>query len=149
MQHYYKALNHLYRTEPALFAYDTSEKGFEGINAISANESILVFVRKARKKTDALLVVCNFTPVVHERSKIGVPYAGKYKEIFNSDSQEFGGSGICNPRMKSSRKAECDDRKNSMKITVPPLGISIFKYKGELEEKQDKISKRGRKKGSK
>lgn len=149
MQHYYKALNHLYRTEPALFAYDTSEKGFEWINAISANESILVFVRKARKKTDALLVVCNFTPVVHEHYKIGVPYAGKYKEIFNSDSQEFGGSGICNPRMKSSRKAECDDRKNSMKITVPPLGISIFKYKGELEEKQDKISKRGRKKGSK
>lgn len=131
LQHYYKELNHLYQTMPALSYYDTSEKGFEWINSISANESIIVFVRKARKRADMLLVVCNFTPVQHEHYQIGVPYAGKYKEIFNSDKVEFGGSGACNRRMKLSRKKECDGRKNSLVITVPPLGMSIFQYQPE------------------
>ena len=147
LQHYYKALNHLYREEPALSMHDTSEKGFEWINCISADESILVFVRKARKKSDLLLVVCNFTPVVHEQYKIGVPYAGKYKEVFTSDAVEFGGTGLhLNKRLKQSKKEECDDRKNSMKITVPPLGMSVFKFKGEIEEKEEK-GKRQRKNG--
>lgn len=135
LQHYYKALNHLYQIEPALSMYDTSEKGFEWINAISANESILVFTRKARKKSDLLLVVCNFTPVLHKNYKIGVPYKGTYKEIFNSDKKEFGGSGFRNIRAKESKKEECDGRTESIKITVPPLGISIFKYEGKERKK--------------
>lgn len=141
MQHYYKALNHLYQTEPALYVNDTNEKGFEWINKISANESILVFVRKARKKTDSLLVVCNFTPIIHEKYKIGVPYAGKYKEVFSSEYTEFGGTGVINKRVKQSRKEECDERKNSIQITVPPFGISIFKFKSEEESKNTKEEK--------
>lgn len=129
MQQYVKALNHLYKAEPALYALDTKEKGFEWINKISADESILVFVRKTTHKEDTLLIVCNFTPVKHENYKIGVPYKGKYKEIFNSDAKQFGGSDFRNPRVKTSKADECDDRMNSLQINVPPLGISIFKYR--------------------
>ena len=140
LQHYYKMLNHLYRTQPALSMYDTEEKGFEWINAISADESILVFVRKARKKLDTLLVICNFTPVVYEKYKIGVPYQGKYKEIFSSDWKEFGGEGIGNPRVKSSQKEECDGRSQSIQITVPPLGMSVFEYQGEDKKVRQKTA---------
>ena len=142
LQHYYKALNHLYREEPALYAYDTSEKGFEWINCVSADESILVFMRKTRRKGEMLLVICNFTPVAHEQYKIGVPYEGKYKEIFTSDAIEFGGSGeYQNKRMRHSKKEECDKRKHSMKVTVPPLGMSIFKYMGGMDSKAGKKEK--------
>lgn len=128
MKHYYKALNHLYQTEPALYELDTKPEGFEWINNISADESILVFLRKTERKEDTLLVVCNFTPVVYEDYKIGVPFKGKYKEIFSSDKEEFGGENHLNTVLKQSKKDECDERPNSITITVPPMGISIFKY---------------------
>lgn len=131
MQQYYRALNHLYRTEPALYAKDCKPEGFEWINNISADESILVFVRKNRKREEALLVVCNFTPVVRKDWKIGVPYKGKYKEIFNSEAKKFGGTGIGNPRIKVSKRDECDGKPNSIHITIPPLGLIIFKYRLE------------------
>lgn len=73
-------------------------------------------------------MVCNFTPVVYEDYKIGVPFKGKYKEIFNSDKEEFGGENYLNTVLKQSKKDECDERPNSITITVPPMGISIFKY---------------------
>ena len=56
-------------------------------------------------------MVCNFSALVYEDYKIGVPFHGKYKEIFNSDREEFGGSGSLNPRVKTSKKEECDDRR--------------------------------------
>lgn len=128
MQKYYKALLAFYRAHPALYEKDYDPEGFEWINAISSNENMLVFLRKAKKKEDTLLVVCNFSPLVYENHKIGVPYPGKYKEIFNSDRIEFGGTGNVNPRVKQSKKEEWDDRENSIAIKVPPMGISIFSY---------------------
>lgn len=62
-----------------------------GSTNISADENMLVFMRRGTKEQDDLLVVCNFSPLVYENHKIGVPYSGKFKEIFNSDSTEFGG----------------------------------------------------------
>lgn len=137
MKDYYKALNHLYQTEPSMYAMDTKEKGFEWINNISADESILVFLRKSRKREDTLLVVCNFTPLKHTNYKVGVPYRGRYKEIFNSDAVEFGGSGFRNPRLKQSKKDECDARDHSIRVNVPPLGMSVFKYSAPLAKKDN------------
>lgn len=128
MQHYMQALLKLYRGYPALYQMDCSADGFEWINAISANENLLVFVRKTAKKEETLLVVCNFSPLVYENHKIGVPYPGKYKEIFNSDKEEFGGKGNVNPRIKQSKKSECDGREDSITIKVPPMGISVYTY---------------------
>lgn len=128
MQTYMKALLNFYKTYPALYKMDYDSEGFEWINAISANENMVVFVRKTEKKEDTLLVVCNFSPLVYEKHKIGVPYPGKYKEIFNSDKAEFGGEGNVNPRVKQSKESECDGREDSITIKVPPMGISIFSY---------------------
>ena len=85
---------------------------------------MLIFLRKAEGET--LLVVCNFSPLVYEKHKIGVPFEGKYKEIFNSDSEEFGGSDVRNKRVKTSKKSECDGFENSIEITVPPMGVAVF-----------------------
>lgn len=128
MQAYVKALNDFYKKHPAMYQLDHEPKGFNWINAISANENMLVFTRNTRKKEEMLLVVCNFSPLVYENHKIGVPYPGKYKEIFNSDRKEFGGTGTGNPRLKQSKKDECDDRPDSITIKVPPMSVTIFSY---------------------
>lgn len=137
MKSYVKALNTLYRSEKALYEKDFSPEGFEWINCISANENILVFLRKTDRVEDTLLVVCNFAPVLHEDYKIGVPYPGKYKEIFNSENKAFGGSGDVNPRLKVAKKDECDGRENSMRIKAAPLGVSVFRYMPVVEKVTD------------
>ena len=124
MRGYVKALNSLIKAHPALYADDCRPEGFQWINNISANENMLIFLRKAEGET--LLVVCNFSPLVYEKHKIGVPFEGKYKEIFNSDSEEFGGSDVRNKRVKTSKKSECDGFENSIEITVPPMGVAVF-----------------------
>ena len=126
MRDYVKALNVFLREHPALYEQDHEPEGFEWINNISANENMLVFLRKAKKGRETLLIVCNFSPLVYEKHKIGVPFEGRYKEIFNSDSEEFGGSSVRNKRAKLSKKSECDGRENSIEITVPPMGIAVF-----------------------
>ena len=128
MQNYVKALNAFYREHPALYEMDYDPDGFTWINNISANENMVVFTRNTKKKEEMLMIVCNFSPLTYENHKIGVPYPGKYKEIFNSDSKEFGGSGVGNPRLKQSKKSECDDRADSILITVPPMSITVFSY---------------------
>ncbi|MDY3920472.1 MAG: 1,4-alpha-glucan branching protein GlgB [Candidatus Limivivens sp.] len=146
MQKYYRALNTFYREHPAMYQLDYDPDGFEWINCIAANENLLVFARKTKKKEETLLFVCNFAPVTREKYRIGVPYAGKYKEIFNSDQAEFGGSGVLNPRVKQSKKEEADDRPNSITINIPPLGMSVFSYikpavKNETEPAAEKAGK--------
>ena len=128
MQDYVRALNKFYREHPACYEMDYNPDGFTWINNISADENMLVFTRNTKKKEETLLVVLNFSPLTYEKHKIGVPYPGKYKEIFNSDKEEFGGSGVGNPRVKQSKKDECDGRPDSIAITVPPMSVTIFSY---------------------
>ncbi|MCD7818336.1 MAG: 1,4-alpha-glucan branching protein GlgB [Lachnospiraceae bacterium] len=148
MKAYMQALLALYRTSPALWQKDYDPTGFEWISNLSANDNTLVFLRrgneeilpeekqKSGKGADDLLIVCNFSPLAYEKYRIGVPYSGKYKEIFNSDSAQFGGSGKINPRVKTSKKESCDDREQSIEIQVPPMGIAIFRCTKEDAAKQ-------------
>ena len=62
----------------------------------------------------------------HEKFRLGVPFAGKYKEILNSDAKQFGGSGMVNPRVKMSKKEEWDTRKNSIAINLAPMSVAVF-----------------------
>ncbi len=126
MQDYMKALLTLYRENPALYQMDYQPEGYEWINCIASNENLLVYMRKTEKEDETLLVVCNFSPLVYENRRIGVPFHGKYKEIFNSDRAEFGGTGVVNLRVKVSKKESCDERENSIVIKVPPMGVSVF-----------------------
>lgn len=126
MRDYVKALNELYRKSPALYELDYEPEGFEWINCTSSGENIVVFIRKTKKAEETLLFVCNFAPVAHEKFCLGVPFAGRYKEILNSAGKQFGGEGGGNPRVKVSRKEECDGRKDSITIHLPSLGVCVF-----------------------
>ncbi|MCC8044153.1 MAG: 1,4-alpha-glucan branching protein GlgB [Clostridiales bacterium] len=127
MKAYVQALLALYRSQPALYQKDYDPEGFVWMDTLSANENTIVFLRRGAAGSDDLLVVCNFSPIAYEKYQIGVPYGGKYKEIFNSDAAAFGGTGKTNPRVKASKKEICDDREDSIRIQVPPMGIAIFK----------------------
>lgn len=136
MRNYIKQWNHFYQAHPALFEKDCREQGFEWISCMDADHSIIAFVRRAREGGEELLAVCNFTPVLYENYRVGVPYPGAYKEIFNSDSTFFGGTGAVNSRVVLSKDVGWDGREHSISIDVPPLGISVFQCrpgKGEEE----------------
>ena len=139
MKEYVKELNHLYTSHPALYQKDYQTEGFEWINCMDAADNIIAFLRRGADET--LLFVCNFAPQLHEKLMVGVPFKGKYKEIFNSDAEKFGGSGKVNPRMKSSKAEECDGKENSITIQLAPLGISVFSCTPTEPEKKEKPAK--------
>lgn len=149
LRNYVKALNHLYKKEPALYGLDNNAKGFEWINAVAANESIVSFLRKTSKKDDTLLIVCNFTPVPYDKYKVGVPYAGSYKEIFCSDNEKFGGDGSRNHAVRVSKRSGCDGRRNSITIGLAPLSMSIFKLTKNGTDADKKKKSVGNKSGDK
>ncbi len=120
-----RSLIEFYKNTPALYELDNDVDGFEWINNISANETIIVFLRKDREGND-LLVVCNFADIDRKDYKIGVPFSGKYKEIFSTDDVKFGGRGHNNIRLKRSKVDECDGRPDSIRIDVPALSVSVF-----------------------
>lgn len=132
-----KGLNAFYRSHPSLYQLDHRQEGFEWINNISANENIVVFLRKSHIEDETLLVVCNFGGNGQDNYKIGVPGPGKYKEVLNTDAVMYGGSGIINPRLKQSKKDECDNREDSIRIKLAPLSVSVFQYTRVNEELKD------------
>lgn len=129
IQGYVKELNKLYTTEPALYELDSMPEGFEWVNCNSANTSLLSYIRRGKKPEDALVVLCNFTPIEHKAYKLGVPSGGKWQEIFSSDNAKFGGEGRNNKVAKQAKKEVCDGQEHYISVSVPPLSISVFKKK--------------------
>jgi 1,4-alpha-glucan branching enzyme len=122
-----KALNKLYRSEPALYEKGFDYTGFEWIDGGNANDSILVYARKGYNADDDLVVVLNMTPVIRHDFRVGVPQAGSWTEIFNSDAENLWGSGVLNSNPVTSEGINWHGRDNSINITIPPLAASIFK----------------------
>lgn len=127
IQVYVKDLNKLYRSEKALYEVDYSFDGFEWINCDDADHSIISFIRKGKDWHDMLLFVCNFTPIVHDHYRIGVPFNLYYKEIFNSDAELYGGSNVGNCGGLYAEEVPCNGRPYSMALRIPPLGMLVFK----------------------
>ena len=130
MQRYVKALNRLYKTEPALYHFSFCYQGFEWIDADSVEESVYVYIRKGEKTKDTLVVALNLTPMFRENYRIGMPMKGVWKEIFNSDSECFFGSGKLNEHVLKTETQFYQYRAESMVIQLPPLAICIFKQSG-------------------
>ncbi len=126
MKEYVKALNRLYVTHPALYQQDHVPEGFEWINCMEEKDNITVFIRKAKDSGEVLLFVYNFMPVAHENFSIGVPFAGVYQEILNSDSKEFGGLDWINQEELVSIPEEKDGRENSITIRLAPMSVCVF-----------------------
>ena len=119
-------LNQLYRGQKGLFEVNFEGEGFEWIDFTDHEQCILAYLRKAKKEKNDLLVVCNFTEVPRENYQVGVPKAHAWKEIFNSDSEEYGGSGMLNARQAKPKKEAYHGQDQSIRITVPPLGVTIW-----------------------
>ena len=126
LQVFTKALNHLYVTQPALYKQDYEPEGFEWINCTSDKDNIIVFSRSTKKPEETLVFVCNFAPVTHEEFCFGVPFAGTYREILNSDAVEFGGNGQINTHVIRSCPTEKDHRENSLTICLAPMSVCVF-----------------------
>lgn len=128
LQQWVRDLNQCYRAEPALHQIDFEVAGFEWIDCSDADQSVLSFVRKGRNPAEMLLVVCNFTPVPRHGYRVGVPRKGFWKEILNSDAPIYGGSGQGNVGGVVTDAVSWHGRNDSVSLTLPPLGLVIFKY---------------------
>ena len=122
-----KELNWLYRREPALFEVDDSYHGFEWIDLQDAESSIITFIRFARNREDFIVFACNFTPVPREGYRIGVPRPGLYRELFNTDSELFGGANLGNAGAVMAEEIPFHGRPASLNVTIPPLAVVAFK----------------------
>ena len=121
-------LNKLQKQEKALHQSDFDWRGFEWIDFNDADRSIISFIRRAKDPSDFLVVVLNFTPAVYEQYQVGVPEAGEYEVIINSDSEFYGGSNVG----EMSKHASWGDWQNqtaNLTITIPPLAGVILKPK--------------------
>ena len=131
-----KDLNNMYLAHPALYQLDDEYDGFEWVQLMKYEENVIAFMRKTEKPEETILAVCNFAAIPYENYNVGVPFAGKYKEIFNSDDKKYGGNGVVNTRVKAAKKAECDEREYSITLKLPALGVAVFTCTPEETEKK-------------
>lgn len=136
LKEYIRDLNTLYKEQPALWKKDDDYEGLEWIQLMKYEENVLTFLRKTENPSETLLAVCNFAADTYENYPVGVPYAGKYKEIFNSDLKKYGGNGVGNPRVKTAKSQEWDERPYSIKMKIPALGILVFSVTPQEETKK-------------
>jgi len=127
LKRWVRDLNTLYRGEPLLHTMDFNSAGFEWVDCKDFQRSIISFLRRGQNPSDQLLFVCNFTPVVRQNYRVGVPLEGHWKEILNSDAPLYGGSGQGNFGGLSTVPLPIHGRPFSLNMTLPPLGIVIFR----------------------
>ncbi len=127
LKRWVRDLNTLYRGEPLLHTMDFNSAGFEWVDCKDFQRSIISFLRRGQNPNDQLLFVCNFTPVVRQNYRVGVPLEGHWKEILDSDAPLYGGSGQGNFGGLSTVPLPIHDRPFSLNMTLPPLGIVIFR----------------------
>ncbi|HVS92084.1 MAG TPA: 1,4-alpha-glucan branching protein GlgB [Mucilaginibacter sp.] len=128
VQEIVKALNKLYKTEPALYERAFEGSGFEWIDGGNSTDSVLVYTRKGHDPKNDLVIVLNMTPNPHHHYRVGVPEGGNWKEVFNSDDEKYWGSGLGNPKAVKSEKISWHGRPDSINVTLPPLAAVVFKH---------------------
>ncbi len=132
MLEYSRALNKFYCDHKALWQVDFDWNGFQWIDCNDNENSIVSFIRKAEDPSDYLVAVCNFTPEVRHGYRIGVPEKGSYIEVFNSDDEAFGGSGVKNEGEIKTEDVKWHDRDQSIVLTIPPMATIYLRHKGQL-----------------
>ena len=146
-QQFVATLNRFYNEHPALWQNAYTEEGFEWIDPDDADQSVISFVRKGDDPKDDLVVVINFDVNPHEDFQLGLPREGYWIEAFNSDSSEFGGSGVTNEGVRfASEEEPWNNRDQSIELRLPPLAGLILRYDGALPPKKKVAA--GSKKGA-
>ncbi len=123
-----RAINKLSIEERAFYETDHNPEGFEWIDADNKDNSIFSFIRYSRDKQEAIIVILNLTPVVHHDFIIGVPYAGTYTELINSDKKAFGGSDLYNGAPLESFKQDYKHFKHCLQVLLSPLSVTLLKW---------------------
>jgi 1,4-alpha-glucan branching enzyme len=134
MRQFLGDLNHLYRQEPSLYSQDFDEAGFEWIDCTDNRHSVISFIRRDKGTDECMIIICNFTPQPHSHYRIGVPEHGFYTELFNSDARKYGGSNMGNLGGKWADEWSVHNRKHSLDLCIPPLGILMLKIDREQTE---------------
>jgi 1,4-alpha-glucan branching enzyme len=127
MQRLVRDLNHLYRQVPALYELDCEAEGFAWLDCHDPDDSVLSFLRRSADGSDAAVVICNFTPVVRHGYRVGVPFAGAYDEILNTDSTHYGGSDIGNAGRVEAEAVPEHGQPCSLSLTLPPLATLVLR----------------------
>ncbi|PQO30440.1 1,4-alpha-glucan branching protein GlgB [Bremerella cremea] len=127
MQKLISDLNAMLVHEPALHEVDFTGDGFEWIDCNDWQNSVITYVRKGKNPDDFVLVACNFTPNACDNYRMGVPTAGNYREVFNSDNSRYAGSDVINTDEIASQQVAWNGRENSIQFRLPPLGTVVFR----------------------
>ncbi|MFL0248474.1 1,4-alpha-glucan branching protein GlgB [Candidatus Clostridium stratigraminis] len=141
---YVKDLNFLYIKEPSLWEKDHNNEGFKWIDHQNADQSIISFMRSGINKNDFLIIICNFTPVSYTNYKVGAPVFTHYKEVFNSDSDLYGGTNKTNETFIRPWPENWHSEPYHIKLTIPPLSLIIIKpsYNYKLERSIENAEER-------
>ena len=135
VQKWVRDLNHLYTSEPAMYELDFHPEGFEWVDYSDYEKSVVSFIRRAKDPDDFMIFIFNFTPVPRYNYRIGVPGRGFYREVLNSDSKQYWGSGAGNYGGVRAEPVSQEGRPYSLSLNLPPLGALAFKP----EEKKEAI----------
>ncbi|MEM6760287.1 MAG: 1,4-alpha-glucan branching protein GlgB [Pseudomonadota bacterium] len=120
-------LNHLYRETPALHVMDCEPAGFCWLNG-DPDQSTLGYARFGRDGDAPVVVMCNFTPVLRDNFRVGVPAADQWEEVINTDSALYGGGNIGNLGAVYSDETPCDGQPHSVRLTLPPLSVVVLRH---------------------
>lgn len=154
-QTFVREANKFYKRQHSLWEENYTWDGYQWLDADNRDQSILVFMRRAKDPEDFTIILLNFQPDTYKKYKIGVPEKGIYVERFNSDEQRFGGSGHINPNPRTSKEGMCHGQEQYIEITVPPIGATVFSLRkkrskgksksAKQDSKQSRIKKGGKK----
>lgn len=129
LQYYVKSLNNFYKGCKALWENDHSPEGFDFIDGSDYANSVITFLRQGKGKDDFIIAISNFTPIVRYDYRIGVPRLGTYMEAFNSDSEEYGGSGQINVENLYAESLRWHNKPYSLMLKLPPLATIYLRLK--------------------
>jgi 1,4-alpha-glucan branching enzyme len=127
LQRFVRDVNEVYRAQPALYEVDFDAAGFEWIDCNDHEASVISFLRRAKDPRDFVVVVLNFTPVVRESYRIGVPEPGFYRELINSDAVWYAGGNVGNEGGIYTEAVAAHGHAQSLRLTLPPLAGLILK----------------------
>lgn len=131
MQRWIKDLNHLYTSSPALYELDYDPAGCYFIEANDSDNSTFSYARFSKDRQETMVIVCNFTPVIREDYRVGVPSAGIYDEVLNSDAGIYSGGNVGNLGSKNSDPLPWNRQPDSISLTLPPLAMVVFRKRTE------------------
>jgi 1,4-alpha-glucan branching enzyme len=126
-------LNQFYQHEPALSILDCDPSGFSWIDCHDSDNSVISFMRRSHSSDETLVFICNFTPVPRYGYRVGVPEAGEYYEVLNSDETRYGGSGLLNSQPMPSGPIYWQSCPHSILLTLPPLSTIAMKRRVPMQ----------------